>query len=88
MKNATSPPDRLGKILYTVELQGFSDNPVSQLRLNNYAGTHQYMAEAIEKMKFPCTGWVIGLNRHGEAIVVPEWPGHGFVLSYFKWVLV
>lgn len=88
MKNIALPPARLGKILYTVELQGFSDNPFSRRRLINYAGNNQPMIECLEKMKFPCTGWVIGLNSHGEAIVVPEWSGHNFVLSYFKWILV
>lgn len=67
--------------LYTVILTGWSENRFSQQRRDQRLFS---IGQTLNAYTFPITGQVIGLNKNGEPIVVPDRPAWPMVLSYFK----
>lgn len=70
---------------YRVTLLGFTSAEPNKTRLENLF-RHNYDGWR-EAFSFPVGGTVKWLNKHGEPVVTPDYPGHALLLYYFDYVL-
>ena len=70
---------------YRVILLGFTEKePNKSRREKVFASAYHGWKEAFI---FPIGGLVVGLNRLGEPVVIPDHPAHSIVLHFFDYVL-